>query len=137
MYLTKRLQDHGGPAPAINPLPPRLQRSRKRGLPTPPGAVYVGRPTLWANPFALPCFGHAKSIQLFRRWLSGDLAALGLERLGFSPAEVEALARRRQELLQRLPRLAGRPLQCWCPASSPWCHAQTLLQLANMEAGRG
>lgn len=70
---------------------------------------------------------------LFRRWVNGQLAALSLERLGFSPAEINALARRRARLLTQLPQLAGHHLACWCPLTSRWCHADVLLALANKE----
>ena len=89
------LEDRGGFTPAINPQRPRrLQRSRRKGAQIPPGAIYVGRPTLWGNPFMVARFGHAKSVRLFQRWLNG-MGALSLERLGFCPAEIAALDRRR------------------------------------------
>jgi hypothetical protein len=108
-----------------------LQRSRKRGSRTPAGAIYAGRPSLLGNPFSARLFGHARSVKLHAGWLSGSLAALGLERLGFGPAEVDALARLRTRVLDALPGLAGRDLQCWCPLSSRWCHVDTLLHLAS------
>ena len=100
----------------------------------PPGTIYVGRPTLWGNPFVARKWGHAKSVILHERWLSGHLAALSLERLGFDPGEIAALDRRRCEVLTRLHELAGRPLACWCPVTSEWCHADTLLRLAALHA---
>ena len=96
----------------------------------PEGAIYVGRPTLWGNPFQARRWGHAKSVILHERWLRGRLGALSLERMGFCPAEVEALYRLRERVLTRLHELAGRDLACWCPLSSKWCHANTLLGLA-------
>lgn len=111
--------------------PQRLQRSRKRGARTPEGAVYVGRPTKWGNPFAVDRFGHKRAVNLHRSWLRGKLAALSLERLGFDPAEIDAMARLRSHVLADLPYIAGRDLQCWCPLTSRWCHANTLLELAN------
>ena len=36
--------------------------------------------------------------------------------------------------LARLPQLSGRDLQCWCPLTSPWCHAEILLHRANPQA---
>jgi hypothetical protein len=46
-------------------------------------------------------------------------------------AEIEALQRWRARLLPRLQQLAGKDLQCWCPLTSPWCHADVLLNTAN------
>ena len=115
---------------AMPPKPIRLQRSRRKGARTPAGAIYVGRPTRWGNPFAAGKFGHMKSVILHRHWLAGHLGALTLERLGFSPAEIDALNRLRLRVMANAPQLAGRALQCWCPLTSD-CHADTLLTLAN------
>jgi len=97
----------------------------------PDGAIYVGRPTIFANPFRSDRFGHVRSILLHRKWLFGGLGALTLEKLGFCPREIDALTRWRGRVLDRLPALAGLDLQCWCPLTSKWCHAETLLTLAN------
>jgi len=112
----------------------RVQRSRRKGSLMPAGAVYVGRPTMWGNPFMARRWGHAKSVILHRRWLKGELAALSLERMGFCPSEVDTLQRLRARVLTNLHRLAGVDLACWCPVSSPWCHAELLLDLAPQYA---
>lgn len=114
------------------PRPRRLQRPRRRAeRHVPEGAVYVGRPTIFANPFRPERFGHVRSVKLHRRWVTFHLGALSLERLGFTPFEIDALDRWRTRLVGRLPNLAGNDLQCWCPLTSRWCHADTLLALAN------
>ncbi len=46
--------------------PRRIQRKRTKGWRMPEGAVYVGRPTVWGNPFALD-----------DRWLVWAAVALG------------------------------------------------------------
>lgn len=112
----------------------RIQRSRRRGAPLPEGAVYVGRPTLWGNPFQDRQWKHAKSVKLHRSWLKGEIAALSLEKLGFCPMEVDALLRLRARVLVRLHELSGRDLACWCPIASAWCHADILLDLAPLHA---
>ena len=137
MPFPRRLKDRGGVAPSINSQSlRRVQRSRQKGARTPPGVIYVGRPTIWGNPFDLKRHGHAKCVQLFQRWLDGQLADLSLERMGYCPAEIEALHRKRATLLQRLPELAGQTLQCWCPVTTSWCHAEVLIARANATAGR-
>lgn len=108
----------------------RLQRSRRKGAITPPGAIYVGRPTLWGNPFTTERWGHARCVVLHRRWLKMAFGALTLERMGFCPAEIDALDRKRCRILTRLHELAGHDLVCWCPLSSRWCHAEIYLDLA-------
>ncbi|NYT42290.1 DUF4326 domain-containing protein [Sphingomonas sp. R-74633] len=119
-------------APPINAVPRRLHRTRKRNAYTPMGAVYVGRPTLWGNPFSdRNRIGHARSVILYRSWLEGDMTPRVLLAAGFSDAEIDALRRWRERVLSRLPALAGRNLQCWCTPTSAWCHADVLLSLAN------
>jgi len=109
--------DRGGHAPSItSPCPPpgrqgrRLQRPRTKGYKTPEGVVYAGRHSHLVNPFERRRnarggrrFRHARGVELHRAWLEGKLGALSLERLGFSPAECDALARLRRRVLASLP----------------------------------
>lgn len=128
------IEDRRSDAPPISPsrsFPRRHQRSRRKGARTPEGVLYCGRPTIRGNPFSAKRFGHARSVRLFRAWLKGRLGALTLERLGFCPAEIEALERQRMKLLDHLRWLRGRDLQCWCPLSSNWCHVDVLIEVAN------
>lgn len=112
--------------------PQRLHRTRRVRSVTPPGAIYVGRPTISNNPFAYRArIGHQRSVILYRSWVAGDLNSYILSRAGFSDAEIGSLDRWRTQLLQRLPALRGRDLQCWCPLTSDWCHAETLLRVVN------
>lgn len=115
-------------------MPKRLTRPRRKGWKTPEGARYVGKPTLFANPFQMSRFGHAKSVILHRAWLNGDIGDLMLERMGFCPRQIDALHRLRERALTNLHHLAGVDLVCWCPQSSGWCHADILMQLAPAHA---
>ena len=81
----------------------------------PPGAVYVGRPTMWGNPFT-----HLR----------------GRTRARFQVATVhDAIAAYRgwvleqPELVAALGELRGKDLVCWCKPGP--CHADVLLELAN------
>lgn len=136
-HAARAVGSEGRSAPPINtatpgPMPKRLHRTRKRNAFTPEGAVYVGRPTLWGNPFSERArIGHARSVILYRSWIAGDLSPRVLFCAGFSESEIDALRRWRRRLLQCLHRLHGRDLQCWCPLTSAWCHADTLLRLVN------
>lgn len=94
--------------------PIRVQR--KRGEKLPPNTVYVGRPTVWGNPFGW--LDRMPSIQQYGLWLAGD---------------VRMFEARRARLLLRLPELRCKNLACWCPLSLP-CHADVLLELANRAA---
>lgn len=111
-------------------MPTRIQRRRTRGWRMPEGAVYVGRPTKWGNPYRegdesawfgdMPVFGIEEpitsriAVDLFRMYV-------------IAPASPISWAQIRTEL-------AGKDLACWCPLDQP-CHADVLLEVAN--AGEG
>ncbi len=118
--------------PVIHPR--RLHRTRRSRAYTPEGAIYVGRPTPWANPFDRPGIGHARSVILYRAWLAGEVGPHVLRSLHFNDYERASLARLRWRVLRNLPELAGHDLQCWCPLTSAWCHAEVLLRFANAQA---
>jgi hypothetical protein len=107
--------------------PHYVRRSRKKGAKTPPGVIYCGRPTDRGNPFDWRRFGIARAVRLYEQWFDAKLSALELERLGFSPAEIDALTRMRGRLLAQLPGLRGRPLSCWCPETARFCHVKNVL----------
>lgn len=109
--------------------PKRIQRKRTKGWRMPEGAVYVGRPTKWGNPYRVErdnwhwtarsdtsiigTFDEQASalywaVQAFRAWW-GERAVTNDEIRG---------------------ELAGRDLACWCPLDQP-CHADVLLEIAN------
>jgi hypothetical protein len=88
--------------------PRRLKREGLRG-PIPPGAIYVGRPSQWGNPFRIGPDGTRKEVLAkYEQWL------LRQEKLFFSL---------RAEL-------GGRNLVCHCLLDLP-CHADILLRYAN------
>jgi hypothetical protein len=74
----------------------------------PKGAVYVGRPTKWGNPYA-----------------AGDWSD--------PVAKYRAMATApgmQSTMKQLLAAIRGKDLACWCPLDQP-CHADVLLELAN------
>lgn len=108
----------------------RIQRKRTKGSKMPKGAVYVGRPTKWGNPFAI---GKAvpnvtcgiftanvrattrdEAVQGYERWLSGQWVIENRE-----PPSAESIRAA----------LADRDLCCFCPLDRP-CHADVLLAIA-------
>ena len=128
--------------------PKRIQRSRKRGSRMPAGAVYVGRPSRWGNPFTQA-----------RDWPRGIYDFSGCH--GNGPGAVDFYYRTRQaggfpprlllewfivELFREfilqwrqakpeafekwIAPLRGKDLACWCRLDRP-CHADVLLELAN------
>ncbi len=85
------------------------QRDRNR----PVAAVYVGRPTVWGNPYPLKR-GETRS----------EVIAKYREYLERNPAMI---ARARREL-------RGKDLVCWCAPLA--CHADVLMEVANAPSGK-
>lgn len=113
-------------------MPERIQRQRTKGWRMPEGAIYVGRPTVWGNPFRPePRDG---------QWMVVDENGVDYPILHNSKhaALLKAVSLYHCDLTQwsekhmRLTELRGHDLLCWCPTDSP-CHADVLLKLANHE----
>lgn len=80
----------------------------------PKGAVYIGRPSKWGNPFVIGKDGdRTEVIAKYRQWLLAR------------PELVEAARRE----------LAGRDLVCFCAPKA--CHGDVLLEVANSSRGLG
>jgi len=56
---------------------------------------------------------------MFGLWLAGEITLTSPD-----------LAARRTEILDRVGKLAGSDLVCWCPIGEP-CHADHLIRIAN------
>lgn len=124
-------------------MPQRIQRKRTKGWRTPEGAVYVGRPTRWGNPFRpgercqlwhQDCSQDARPGDMYRDWFDvvDPAHAVRLFRACLDPDD-----HRWTDMQPGVPSiedvrhyLAGRDLACWCPLDQP-CHADVLLELAN------
>ena len=106
---------------------PRLiKRQRTKGWRMPVGAIYVGRPGPWGNPWRVDAWiglTALVAVSYFSEWLSS-----GYPR-GF--------ARRHQWILEHLPELRGKDLVCWCgdwtlgDPDPPACHGVVIMRLAN------
>lgn len=102
----------------------RIQMRRTKGWRKPEGAVYVGRPSKWGNPFrigAAYCLHDdifitphtaQEAVMLYRAWIDRSL----------------------RDFPDLLDELRGKDLACWCPLDAP-CHADVLLELANAAPG--
>ena len=104
----------------------RIQRRRTKGWRMPEGAVYVGRPSRWGNPYEAgkPPYPNHLGGGVF----PCDCPPLTTERAVSMFASMAARVRRgRDEWLEPL---RGRDLVCWCPLDQP-CHGDVLLELAN------
>ncbi|NKT31597.1 DUF4326 domain-containing protein [Rhodococcus hoagii] len=106
----------------MSAVPKRIQRKRTKGWRMPEGAVYVGRPSKWGNPFTANG-DRDQATGLFREYV--DRAPTG-----------DGLWGRRDETAHETIRreLAGKNLACWCPLDQP-CHADVLLEIANAAEG--
>jgi len=90
----------------------------------PRGAVYVGRPTKWGNPWkqgqiatpSNPPMTVREAVENYRKWMAANQS--GPEKYRVPIAS-----------------LRGKDLACWCPLDQP-CHADVLLEIANKTAAR-
>jgi hypothetical protein len=115
-------------------MPQRIQRRRTKGWRMPEGAVYVGRPTVYGNPFriAVPFCGPTidqvntprQAVAKFRLWIGLD----SLHPLMWDAALIVAHVKLKAALQRG--DLTGRDLVCWCPPAQA-CHADVLLEIAN------
>lgn len=96
--------------------PQRIQRKRTKGWKMPENTVYVGRPSIWGNPFSVGAVNPFGTVTADNR----HAAALYI---GFAPQNKKLVAAAKAEL-------RGKDLACWCSLDEP-CHADTLLKLAN------
>lgn len=104
----------------------RIQRKRTRGWRMPEGAVYVGRPTRWGNPYRIDETGDVSRIPLEPVPKEGFGLPAALVLLTFE-FRIKVLLAHRPDFLAPL---RGKDLACWCPLNQP-CHADVLLMLAN------
>lgn len=94
--------------------PQRIQRERTKGWQMPEGAIYVGRPSKWGNPFRV---GEPDWVGYWRARDRAHAVDLYREAMVYAHPKIRA-------------ELRGRDLACWCPLDQP-CHADVLLELAN------
>lgn len=135
-------------------MPRRIRRSRAKGWRMPEGAVYVGRPSVYGNPFPIdgewitgaarsfgyptgPAFLRATSVALYRWWLTRYQEPIrGLEpttgyrveitegRVG-GAAWLEGIGVIDLPTRPDLEPLRGRDLACWCPVDDGWAGGTT------------
>jgi len=118
--------------------PQRIQRKRSKGWRMPEGAVYVGRPGRWGNPFRVPFKYRWADDQPCpypgpARETQGEWEQLErCETLHHAVFWYEAWITRMVPTIAQdaVTYLAGRDLACWCPLDQP-CHGDVLLRIAN------
>jgi hypothetical protein len=118
----------------VNLAPRRIQRPpRVPGWQLPPGAVYVGRPSKWGNPFHWGAIGDLLgrcvsrreaqeiAVEMFDMWISDPWNGDG------------ELVHEAQQYRAELPLLADKDLVCWCTLEDEEgqrypCHADVMLR---------
>lgn len=129
-------------------MPERIQRKRTRGWKMPAGAVYVGRPTKWGNPFkatdasaafAAVATGGKGNVPrdrahgaccLYFRFLSGGVIECPITAMMANKEFKERGSPKPPTIKEIRSELGGKDLACFCPLDQP-CHADVLLELAN------
>jgi hypothetical protein len=85
----------------------------KRDPNVPKDAVYIGRPSIWGNPFHIdnndPTKTRELAVEAHKKWLFN----------GPNP------------VLNKIPQLKGKDLVCYCAPLA--CHGDILLEIANKE----
>jgi len=119
----------------------RIQRKRTKGWRMPDGVIYVGRPSMWGNPFkddnglvVIPGDGKLSHIQL----VLGSIDELGGASKVFrdmlmdlNSHKVPAPIYRKMRLIRdRITDLGGKDLACWCSLDKS-CHADALIELCK------
>jgi hypothetical protein len=106
----------------------------------PEGAIYVGRPSRWGNPFRVGDYAFFNGLGTYpvaTTETTGPWPHPGLQVLRIRRAD-EAVQWFRDWYVENqadrpywgTAALRGHDLVCWCPLDQP-CHADVLLQLAN------
>ena len=101
--------------------PNRIKVRRIAGWRLPEGAVYVGRPSIWGNPWKIGGRAHGA--------LGPQEAVAEYER---ALTRGELKDRAGAPLIDRIGELRGHVLACWCDLDQP-CHADVLLRYAHPE----
>ncbi len=119
----------------------RIQRKRTKGWRMPEGAVYVGRPTKWGNPFVVGERTHlwhratTHPYDFCRDWfhvVRAEQAVALYRKVIAQPGQYWLDQPWVPTRLDIRSELAGKDLACWCPLDQP-CHADVLLEIANAE----
>ena len=126
-------------------MPERIQRKRTKGYRMPEGAIYVGRPTKWGNPWAITEPDATEDFWVVEATQPKGDFVVRVSWLWDGPlyfdspegAVAFAVAMYRAWVILLvvhgdvdLSDLRGKDLADWCALDQP-CHADVLLELAN------
>lgn len=104
----------------LEAMPKRIQMRRTPGWRKPPDVVYVGRPTVWGNPWRVGGRAHGAL---------GPVEAVAEYERALTAGELKDP--HGGALIGRVGELRGKDLACWCDLDKP-CHADVLLRYANV-----
>lgn len=121
--------------------PARVQRRRTAGWRMPEGAVYVGRPSKWGNPFSEMQIGgaypsltadqvHVMAVRQFEDLVRANRPIVHNERIVGGRGDREIVTYTYPARDEIVADLAGKDLACWCDLGE-MCHADVLLRVAN------
>lgn len=109
-------------AEGITGMSRRIQRQRTKGWRMPEGAVYVGRPSRWGNPYRREDYDGYYDEAAIPALMVSDFRGGCINRTFIAELpEYPSIDTIRKAL-------RGRDLACWCPLDQP-CHADVLLEL--------
>lgn len=116
--------------------PQRIQRKRSKGWRMPEGAIYVGRPTQWGNPFSVREDREAWTVEGPNGVVASGLTFRAAVTLAVRDYMTLVMDHNKWE--KWVGQLRGKDLACWCPLADKDgnpvpCHADVLLELANRE----
>lgn len=121
-------------------MPSRIQRRRTAGWKMPEGAIYVGRPSRWGNPYEIAMMQNHIDMLCGAMGITDttlDARQLSVEAfrcdLNYGPDSHWWWFGPHMQMIRikaDLHELRGRDLACWCRLDQP-CHADVLLELAN------
>lgn len=109
-------------------MPQRI--ARENGAPMPPGAVYCGSGTSWANPFSHRIHGYAGAADRFRVLM--EATRPGAPAGQMVAGDILRWSAKARWMWAKMPTLKGRDLADWLPIGVP-SHVDVLLTLANPE----
>lgn len=116
--------------------PKRIQRKRTKGWRMPEGAVYVGRPSKWGNPYRVK---QERGLWVVQSSFQDHILGVHNSRYAANRQAVEVyalqtgpLGAHELDMDEVRNELTGRDLVCWCVPTHP-CHADVLLRIAAGE----
>lgn len=105
-------------------MPKRIQRKRTAGWRMPEGAVYVGRPGKFGNPYK------KSETSCIDGSVFNFECALWIIVMGGGRKIPSDRYEHMKRIVDSLEELRGKDLACWCRLDEP-CHADVLLEMAN------